>query len=560
MKDLIFCCLFFLFPILICTSQSQQDIPKGEIKGPYIWKSKIYPGTEREYWIYVPQQYDQNKPACLMVMQDGLPGANWWNLPTALDSLIATQKIPVIIGVLIGHGKVAAENESFPRYNRSFEYDATGDNYSRLLMEEILPEVNKTYNISSDPNDRSIAGASSGAIAAFNVAWEHPDAFRRVMSAIGSYVHLRGGEDIPKLIRVSEPRPIRVFLEDGSNDLNIYAGDWWMANQTMLSALKWSGYEVEHNWGDGGHSGEHAASIISDALTWLWKDYPEPVKTHPENTSRRVDVLIPGEPWKEIPLKNLKADQIAVNQEGEIFFSEEKAVYKLNETGDPVLFAELNSNISGLSFHSDGKLYIGDPENRKLLSINNIGNIAEVISDVEPKFLAVSNKGIYFSEAEANRIGFFNFTDKELQYFDVPGEPGGLAISAEQTFLNVAISDGLFGYSFKIEENGSLNYGQDYIHYYKPYGNPFPLAEGLAVDSDNNVYTATSLGIQVSDQLGRINFIFSNPEDNPTDVKIGGENFNTLYLSANGKIFSRKINAKGVLSWKSPVTPPEPGL
>lgn len=319
MKFLIFCSLLFLFPIVF-VAQENLKIPEGEITGPFEFKSEIYPGTQRDYWIYVPQQYDKTKPTCLMVVQDGLAGANWISLPNTLDSLIATKDIPVMIGVFIDHGKVMpADEENFPRYNRSFEYDATGDRYSRFLHEEILPEVEKSYNISANPNDRSIGGSSSGAIAAFNVAWERPDSFRRVVSAIGSYVGLRGGEDFTKLIRVTEPKPLRIFLEDGKNDLNIYAGGWWTANLSMLSALEWAGYEVNHNWGEGEHNSEHAEIILPEILKWLWKDYPQPVESHPENNSRLLNFIIKEESWKELPLPDLTAKNLAVNKAGEIF-------------------------------------------------------------------------------------------------------------------------------------------------------------------------------------------------------------------------------------------------
>src|SRR5690606_23198593 len=144
--------------------------------------------------------------------------------------------------VFIEPGVVPAVTEGDqPRFNRSFEYDSMGDRYARFLLEEIVPEVKKKYNLSDDPNDRGIGGASSGAICAFNVAWERPDAFRRVLSTIGTYVGLRGANEFPVLVRKTEPKPIRVFLQDGNRDLNIYAGDWWVANQDMLSALQFAG-------------------------------------------------------------------------------------------------------------------------------------------------------------------------------------------------------------------------------------------------------------------------------------------------------------------------------
>ncbi len=254
--------------------------PKGEVIQYTFDQSKIFPGTVRDYWIYVPKQYDPAKPACLYVNQDG----RQFNAPKVFDELIHKKEMPVVIGVFVTPGRVKApSNEAMDRFNRSYEYDGLGDNYARFLLEELLPEVEtrktadgRPIRLSKDGNDRCIAGSSSGAICAFTAAWERPDSFRRVFSSIGTYVGLRGGNVYPTLIRKYEPKPIRIFLQDGSSDLNIYGGDWWMANQEMERALIFAGYEVNHDWGTGGHNGQHATKIFPDAMRWLWKDCPGP--------------------------------------------------------------------------------------------------------------------------------------------------------------------------------------------------------------------------------------------------------------------------------------------
>ncbi len=195
-------------------SQRQPNVPQGKIEGPFDFKSNVFPGTQRKYWTYVPAQYDANRPTCVMVVQDGLNRANGWRLPIVMDNLIHAGDIPVMIGVFITPGIVPASREDAqPRFNRSFEYDSMGDRYARFLIDEMLPEVAKSYNLSDDPNDRAVAGASSGGICAFTAAWERPDQFRRVLSTIGTYVGLRGGNEYPTLIRKFEPKPIRVFLQ-----------------------------------------------------------------------------------------------------------------------------------------------------------------------------------------------------------------------------------------------------------------------------------------------------------------------------------------------------------
>ncbi len=542
------------------SAQSGSKIPVGDIRGPFVWKSKIYPGTERNYWLYIPKQYDASKPAATMVVQDGLSRATGWKLPATLDSLIALKEIPVIIGIFIDHGRVLSHgNDNYPRYNRSLEYDAMGDTYARFLLEEIFPEVSKTYNLSTDPNDRSIAGASSGAICAFNVAWERPDQFRRVLSTIGTYVGLRGADEFSTLVRKTEAKPLRVFLADGTNDLNIYAGDWWMANQTMERALTWAGYEVNHAWGDGSHDSKHAVTIMADALKWLWKDYPQPVQTH-KSANTRLNLLAEGEPWKEIQMSNIQVNKLAVNKSGKLFFADKLSVYNIDDNGKVFPFAKLSGTIGGISFHDDGRLFAADLDKQKIVAIDANGKVNDVVKNVHAGFLTVSSKGIYFTETTQNRVGFYSFSKKETSYVNAPGNPTGLAISAEQTFLNVGITNSPFSFSFRIADDGHLEYGQEYVHYHIPYGKLVPGTTGMATDSENLLYSATTLGVQVSDQLGRVNFIFSKPDEGAQDVKIGGKEFNTLYVSCKGKLFSRKINAKGILSILPAVKPPKPGL
>lgn len=559
MKKLFLLALLIAGQLNVCHAQTSKNYPAGEIKGPFVWKSKIYPGTERNYWLYVPRQYDATKPACTMVVQDGLSRATGWKLPTVLDSLIALKEIPVIIGIFIDHGKVpSAGADNYPRFNRSLEYDAMGDSYARFLIEEIYPEVSKTYSLSNNPNDRSIAGASSGAICAFNVAWERPDQFRRVLSTIGTYVGLRGGDEFATLVRKTETKPLRVFLADGTNDLNIYAGDWWMANQTMERALTWAGYEVNHAWGDGGHDSKHAVIIMAEALTWLWKDYPQPVQMHKSNS--RLNLVLEGETWKEVPLMNMQISKMAVNKSGQLFFTDKQSIYKMDENGKVSLLSKLNGEVGGISFHADGRLYTADLSRKKIVAIEENGKVNDVVSKVHADFLTISKKGIYFIDTSKDRIGFYSFAKKDVLYVNTPDHPTGLAISAEQTFLNVGIANHRFGFSFKINEDGILQFGQDYVHYHVPYGELSPGVNGLTVDESNLLYATTTSGIQVSDQLGRVNFILSIPDKAAIDIKFGGADFNTIYAVCNSRLFSRKVNAKGILSWLPAVKPPRPGL
>ena len=272
-------------------SLPQAGVPQGREEKLDLPTSKIFPGADHECSLYIPAQFDAKKPACLMVFQDGggyIKRDGKWRVPVVFDNLIAKGDMPITIGLFINPGVVKAANpNALARFNRSYEYDGLGDSYARFLLEEVLPEVKKKYSVSDDPNDRAIAGASSGAICAWTVAWERPDAFRRVFSTIGTYVGLRGGNDYPTLIRKTEPKPIRIFLQDGTKDLNIYGGDWWMANQEMERSLIFSGYEVNHIWGEGAHDGDLGSQALPDALRWLWKDHGKtPVAAHPDQSKQ----------------------------------------------------------------------------------------------------------------------------------------------------------------------------------------------------------------------------------------------------------------------------------
>jgi len=258
-------------------SQARDGVPKGKLE-KFAWKaSKIFPGTERDYWVYVPAQYDAAKPAAVMVFQDGWGYANpdgGFRAPVVFDNLIARKEMPVTIGVFINPGSVPpAESGQKARGNRSYEYDSLGDRYTRFLLEELLPEVGKRWNLTKDPARRAAAGISSGGICAFTVAWERPDEFGKVLSQVGSFTNIRGGNVYPSLIRKTERRPIRVFLQDGANDLDNLHGSWPLANQEMAAALKSMGYDHKLEFGDGGHNGKHGAAILPDSLRWLWRDH-----------------------------------------------------------------------------------------------------------------------------------------------------------------------------------------------------------------------------------------------------------------------------------------------
>jgi enterochelin esterase-like enzyme/lysophospholipase L1-like esterase len=263
-------------------SQRQEGVPIGTVTQHELLESKVYPGTIRRYYIYVPKQYDAAKPAALMVFQDGhayLRENGDYRVPIVFDNLIHRREMPVTIGVFVDPGHRKQKLPEKPGWqprpeNRSLEYDSLNADYVTFLLNEVLPLVTSKYNITSNPELRAIGGASSGGICAFTAAWERPDQFRKVLSHIGSFVNIRHGDTYPGIIRKTEPKPIRVYLQDGSNDLDNQHGNWPLANQQMYAALKFQDYDVRLDYGDGGHNGNHGGSLLPDALRWLWRDAP----------------------------------------------------------------------------------------------------------------------------------------------------------------------------------------------------------------------------------------------------------------------------------------------
>jgi enterochelin esterase family protein len=254
-------------------SLPRPGVPRGKVIAQAKWKSRVFAGTERDWWIYVPAQYKPSQPAAVMVFQDGLHYVK--EVPPVFDNLIHEGAMPVTVGVFVNPG-VFADGKS----NRTVEYDVLSADYARFLVDEILPAVEKTAKLRHDPESRALAGRSSGAICAFTAAWERPDQFRKVLSWIGTFVniaegasHREGGHNYEALIRRLPRKPIRVFLQDGENDREEDGGSWWLANQQMERSLRWANWDFRAQWGHGFHSPRHGLAILPDSLRWLWRDW-----------------------------------------------------------------------------------------------------------------------------------------------------------------------------------------------------------------------------------------------------------------------------------------------
>jgi sugar lactone lactonase YvrE/enterochelin esterase-like enzyme len=563
------CLLTPLLPAAACAADPPSDVPKGEVTKYTCDQSKVFPGTTRDYWVYVPRQYDPGKPACVYVNQDGVQ----YKAPEVFDELIARKEIPVLIGVFVTPGVAKAPSDkALPRFNRSYEYDGLGDNYARFLLDELLPEVEKKtaadgrpIRLSKDGNDRAIGGASSGAVCAFTAAWERPDAFRRVFSAIGTYVGLRGANGYPTLIRKFEPKPLRVFLQDGSKDLNIYGGDWWMANQEMERALTFAGYEVNHAWGEGGHTGEHATKVFPDATRWLWKDWPAPVKAG-AGSAQLKQILAPGEGWQLVADGYRFTEGPAVNAKGEVYFNDipNSKTYKIGLDAKVSLFVADSKRGNGQAFGPDGRLY-AVTGTQQVVAYDANGKADVIAEGIVGNDIVVGHEGgVWVTHPGGGRDpslvwyvspkGEKKVVDKGLKFAN------GVTLSPDQSLLYVADYNSHWVYSYQVQPDGSLTNKQKYFHLHAPDTADDSGADGIRVDRDGRLYVATRLGIQVCDQAGRVTAIIPTPNGRIANLSFGGENFDALFATCGDRVYKRKLKVKGANAFEEPLKPRPPQL
>lgn len=550
-------------------SVEHAGVPKGEVLKFTFDRSAIYPGTWREYWVYVPAQYKPDKPACVYVNQDGIQ----WKAPVVFDNLIHSGEMPVTIGVFVTPGRVMADSASTAvhRFNRSFEYDGLGDAYARFILTEIFPEVEKqktsdgrAIRLSKNGNDRAIGGSSSGAICAFTSAWERPNEFSRVFSAIGTYTGLRGGDRYPILIRKYEPKPIRVFLQDGSHDLNIYAGDWWKVNEMMERSFQFAGYEVNHVWGEGGHNGNQGTAVFPAAMRWLWKGWPKPVAKGATKNQFLNDLLIPGEDWELVGEGYQFTEGTAANAAGEVYYQDIPAskTYKIDPSGKPIALAVDAKRASATFFGPDGKRYTAAGRTRQILSYDGSDKETVVADSIGGNDLVVAQNGnIYVTAPDGavnpGKVYLVRPNGQKIVVDEGVKFPNGIALSPDQTQLYVTESASHWVWIYKIKPDGTLTYKQRYgwLHVPDTEENAWP--DGLKCDTAGRIYVTTRIGIQVLDQLGRVNAIIPAPPSRgqTSNVCFGGPNFNILYVSAGDKVFRRKLKTKGVNGMRRPANP-----
>lgn len=549
-------------------SQPQAGVPKGVVT-QHKWTSRIFPGTVRDYWVYVPAQYTAARPAAVMIFQDGAGFVREdgpWRAPVVLDNLIHRKEMPVTIGIFINPGVLPALNDTQQaRYNRSFEYDAVSDRYARFLAEEILPEVGRSYNLSPNPEDRAIAGSSSGGICAFTAAWFRPDQFRRVLSFIGSYTNLRGGHQYASWVRKAEPKPLRVYLQDGTNDQNIYSGHWFIGNQDLYESLKYAGYETTFVVGSEGHNSKHGSAILPDAVRWLWKDHPKPIAKPTTVGDRQfiTSILDPASEWELVSQGHRFTEGPAADRQGNVFFTDipNNRIHRIGLDGKVTVFREDTGGANGLMFGPDGRLYACQNGRKRIVAYSADGSESVIAEGVNSNDLVINSRGeIYFTEPPAKRVWFIDARGNKRVVHEGIEFPNGIMLSPDQSLLTVADYRGRWIWSFQIQTDGSLANEQPFYRMETGDESSMSGADGMSMDTEGHLYVATRQGVQICDQPGRVVAIIGKPHPGAlSNVTFGGPGMQTLFVTAGDKVYKRRLRRTGVSSW-TVVKPPQPRL
>lgn len=535
-------------------SQLQLNTPKGTVSKHTLAPGKYFPGTPHNYSLYVPKQYDAAKPTPFMIFLDG-SGALGGGVraPIVFDNLIAKGDLPPMIGIFIDPGVLPAQGDVQSRFERVFEYDSLSDRFANFLVDELITEVSKSYNLSKDPNDRGLYGVSTGAVGAFAAAWNRPDQFRRVLSFIGTFVAMKGADGLPALIRKTETKPIRIFLQAGRNDHiapnqpwgTFYGGSWPINNQVMLEAFQFAGYDAKLVLGDEGHNMKHGGAILPEALRWLWRGYPAPITVKdPEAMTQpgwdprgKVSSIVSASTTWEKVLDNARS--VTHANDGSIHVATGTGVMKLGGS---------ETKLAGATLVRAGSTIVAAGPNTKQYA--------------NAKGLAVTAKGdVYFTSG--NSIMRIDATGKRTFAWQGSGiaEPTGLALSPDQAMLVVTDAQSRFSWSFQIGENGALINGEPFYRLEIPESGWRSEAVAAAVDSIGQVYFATAVGIQMCEANGRVAAILNSPtRDRVTDIAFAShDNQDWLYAVAGAKLYRRAVKVKGVPAW-APAKLPRPPL
>jgi gluconolactonase len=584
-------------------SQPHDGVPKGALTKFVLAPGKDYPGTPHNCVLYVPAQYDASKPTPFMIFLDGSQAlGDSMRVPVVLDNLIAKHDLPPMIAIFVDPGILPVVSDpSHPdiaqnRYNRIYEYDSLTPRFSDFLLSELIPEVAKTYNLSKNPDDRGLSGVSTGAVGAFAAAWNRPNQFHRVLSLIGTYVAFKGADTLPALVRRTEPKPIRIFMQDGSADHiapaepygTSFAGSWPINNQVMYEALEFAGYDVKLVMGTDGHSTKQGGAILPDALRWLWKDYPAPVVVHEPPAEQQAgrdpsasvfSTIFVDKPWQQIGVDHDSITSLTADASGNAYFASVAiGTNRVDPQGKMTQFVQPPNDASILRMGASDRLYAYSPSTGDIVSSSTATGVASdqktIVHNLHGliDFVVTESGSIYFLDRSKVTISVIDATGHKsvaLPWAEMADEmpaPEGLALSPDQSVLVVTDADSRYCWSFQIAADGTLQNGEPFYRLEQPETTMLAWqsnTRGAIEDTTGMVYFATPLGIQVSMQNGRMAEILNPPVPGGgpltaiTFAGIGDQSW--LYAAQDGKLFRRPVKVTGANAWKI-VKPPKPTL
>ena len=501
---------------------------QGEVMKFTLSDSQLYPGTQREILVYVPQQYDGTKPACLLVCMDGI----LYDATTVMDNLIASGEMPVTIGVFVNPGVVYDEDGEVVRYNRCKEFDSTDDTFSNFVENEVLTKVEgmktpsgKVVLLSKDANDRAITGASSGGIAAFSVAWNRPDLYSRVYTTVGTFVAMRGGNNYSNIVRKTEPKPLRIYMQDGWYDVwNPIFGEWFEHNLLMESAFNFAGYEIFHKWDRGNHSIKYGTMAFPDAMRWLWKGYPAKVQKGWSNNGMLQDILLENEDWREVLLPATVEGELFAAQDTSAVYASHAYIYKVSAAGGVEQVGSLKS----------GERLMGEQLIAKGNSLYKNGvKVADGLSGL--KAVQALADGKYLALCNAKSKG---------NVLTVNVGCRALAVAPDYRFCVTGEENTHHLISTVIDKTGKMLYSEPFYYLHDLSNSTLNPSGSMAFDTKGNLYVATEIGVQVADHNGRVRAILSLPAGRVHSLAFSG---NYLFVRCGEKVFVRKMKAEGHL-------------
>ena len=523
-----------------------EDILPGTTKQFTFTQSKIFPGTVRDVTVFIPAQYDATKPACVYVKTDGFNPRE----KTLLETMIATKKIPVTVGVFVRPGDLPAPMKgTLGRRNRDFEYDGVSDNNVRFLIDELLPFIAKEYqlNLSTDGNDRCIVGGSSGGIAAFTAAWNRPDAFSRVYAASGSWVAFRGGHEFPTMVRKFEAKPIRAFLTTATRDMENAAGDWFLLDQEMDKALKFSGYDYRYRVIDGPHVAGYMENW-QEAMAYLWRGWPERVKAGP-SAPRAQEILIPGEDWQLVAEGFKSTRGPACNATGEVFFADtsNNRIHRIGLDGKVNEFVADAGQAHCVTVGPDGAVFTISEKSGKLMRYDAAG-VGHVVMDniLGHSILARPDGSLYVTTNGDKPHGpgsvwLIKDGKKTLVATGIKFATG-MAYRPDQWLLSVAEGHSKWVSSYQINEDGTLANMERFFHLHVADWDDDAGAESVCYSVEGRQFVATRSGIQISADDGPTQVILPVPDGSRvTGVCLGGKDKDTLFAFCGNRIWKRKV-------------------